>query len=241
MKGTMYQQMVTDCIHDLGTLRRFDGVVARLKTVLTQFGCDNFLFTGLPARGQSLDTLILADAWHPEHLRIYLSRKLVHMCPVVRHCRRTLLPFELSMAPYDPASEPAAAAAMALLADFGLSRGLAIPVPAQGIPQAVGLSGEHMDLSEGAKQALHLLALYGMERLRELAEPHDDGAPGLSAREREVLTWVAYGKSADQVAQILGITTRTVNEHTSTARAKLNAANRAHAVALALERRLIQL
>lgn len=237
----MTQQVVTDCIRDLGGLTRFADVGARLRTAMAQFGCEYVIFTGLPGCGQRLDDLILFDAWHPEHLRAYLDRRLVHVCPVARHCRRTILPFEWWTAPYDPEREPGSAEAMALLAEFGLRRGLAIPVPAPGKPdRAVAVSGARLDLSDGSKQALHLLAMYGFERLAELAAP-GSRVPGLSNREREVLTWVAYGKSADQVAEILGITTRTVNEHTNTARAKLNAANRAHAVALALEQRLIQL
>jgi LuxR family quorum sensing-dependent transcriptional regulator len=238
----MLQQVATDCIQDLGTLTRFADVAARLRATLAQFGCEYAIFTGLPTRGQRLEDLILLDAWHPGHLRAYVEQKLVHVCPIARQCRRAILPFEWWTAPYDPEREPACAEAMALLAEFGLSRGLAIPVPSPGRPdRVVALCGERLDLRDASKQALHLLALYGFERLSALAAPCGTRAPGLSVREREVLTWVAYGKSADQVAEILGIATRTVNEHTSTARAKLNAANRAHAVALALEQRLIQL
>ena len=64
--------------------------------------------------------------------------------------------------------------------------------------------------------------------------------PSLSTREREVLTWAARGKSAWETAGILGITTRTVNKHTQTAFRKLGAANRTHAVALALQQQLIE-
>ena len=64
--------------------------------------------------------------------------------------------------------------------------------------------------------------------------------PALSEREREVLTWAARGKLAAETAKILGITTRTVNKHTQTAFRKLGAANRTHAVALALRKRLIE-
>ena len=56
----------------------------------------------------------------------------------------------------------------------------------------------------------------------------------LTARETEVLRWVANGKSASEVAGILNITKRTVDEHVQTAVRKLGAQNRTHAVALAL-------
>ena len=62
----------------------------------------------------------------------------------------------------------------------------------------------------------------------------------LTPREIEVITWVARGKSAWEVGEILGIAKRTVDEHTQTASRKLGAANRTQAVALALLRNIIE-
>jgi DNA-binding CsgD family transcriptional regulator len=56
----------------------------------------------------------------------------------------------------------------------------------------------------------------------------------LSSREREVLQWVARGKTAPEIGCILGISKRTVDFHVSSAVQKLQAANRTHAVALAI-------
>ncbi|MGA2894197.1 MAG: helix-turn-helix transcriptional regulator [Xanthobacteraceae bacterium] len=56
----------------------------------------------------------------------------------------------------------------------------------------------------------------------------------LTAREIEVLRWAANGKSAWEIGEILHIAKRTVDAHAQTAAGKLGAANRTHAVALAL-------
>lgn len=64
-------------------------------------------------------------------------------------------------------------------------------------------------------------------------------AHSLTPREREVLTWVAQGKSAREIGKILHITKRTVDEHVQAAARKLGAANRTQAVALALVGRII--
>ena len=61
----------------------------------------------------------------------------------------------------------------------------------------------------------------------------------LTPREREVLWWAAQGKSAREIAEILHIGERTVNEHSQNAIRKLGAANRTQAVAVALRERLI--
>jgi LuxR family quorum sensing-dependent transcriptional regulator len=61
----------------------------------------------------------------------------------------------------------------------------------------------------------------------------------LSPREREVLTWVADGKSAWEIGMILNISKRTADEHVKTAARKLGVRNRSHAVAIALKDRHI--
>jgi DNA-binding CsgD family transcriptional regulator len=64
--------------------------------------------------------------------------------------------------------------------------------------------------------------------------------PALTPRETEVLTWVAKGKTAREIAQILHIAKRTVDEHVQMATRKLGAANRTQAVAFALQNRLVK-
>jgi DNA-binding response OmpR family regulator len=63
----------------------------------------------------------------------------------------------------------------------------------------------------------------------------------LSQRETEALTWSARGKTSDEIAQILGLTRRTVDFHMDNARAKLGVATRIEAVATAVAARLIEL
>jgi DNA-binding response OmpR family regulator len=62
----------------------------------------------------------------------------------------------------------------------------------------------------------------------------------LNDREVETLTWVARGKTSAEIAQILGITKRTVDFHIDNARTKLDAATRTEAVIKAATGRLIE-
>ncbi len=59
-------------------------------------------------------------------------------------------------------------------------------------------------------------------------------SPTLTDREKSVLSWVAAGKSSWEIGRILTISEHTVNSHIERAVGKLNAANRAEAVAKAL-------
>jgi DNA-binding response OmpR family regulator len=65
-------------------------------------------------------------------------------------------------------------------------------------------------------------------------------AVGLNDREVEVLTWVARGKTSGEIAQIIGLTKRTIDFHIDNARGKLGAATRTEAVIKATTGRLIE-
>lgn len=85
----------------------------------------------------------------------------------------------------------------------------------------------------------HQLAVARRNGDWELIEPTPTTGriDSLTPREREVISWAAQGKSASQIGEILHITKRTVDEHTQTAVRKLGAANKTHAVAIALRER----
>lgn len=64
--------------------------------------------------------------------------------------------------------------------------------------------------------------------------------PGLSPRERQVLTGIKAGKTNGDIGVQLGITERAVKYHVGNALQKLHAINRSQAVAIALSRGLIE-
>jgi LuxR family transcriptional regulator, quorum-sensing system regulator BjaR1 len=61
----------------------------------------------------------------------------------------------------------------------------------------------------------------------------------LSKREQEVLQWAAEGKSEWEIGLILGLSEHTAEKFIRSARIKLQAGNRTHAVALAIRLGLI--
>lgn len=65
-------------------------------------------------------------------------------------------------------------------------------------------------------------------------------ADTLSARESEVLRFVAHGNSNKRVALALGIAEETVKAHMSTVLAKLGARDRTHAVTIAIRRGILE-
>ena len=63
----------------------------------------------------------------------------------------------------------------------------------------------------------------------------------LTSREKDVLKWVANGKTAWEIATILNVTERTVNFHANNAKAKFGAASRGQAALEAFRLGLIEM
>jgi DNA-binding CsgD family transcriptional regulator len=61
----------------------------------------------------------------------------------------------------------------------------------------------------------------------------------LTIREKDVLTWVARGKTSAEIAIILGLSERTINFHCDKAMKRLDVINRTQAVAKAMAEGLI--
>lgn len=92
----------------------------------------------------------------------------------------------------------------------------------------------HSDIMPGQRQS------EGEPLCSVTSIPDTRGSP-LTKREREVLVWVANGKSYWETGQILGISEGTVRIHLASIRKKLNAANTTNAVAKALHQKTIVL
>jgi DNA-binding CsgD family transcriptional regulator len=81
---------------------------------------------------------------------------------------------------------------------------------------------------------------HGLRKVGGTVQPKNK-THSLTPRELDALQWVARGKTAWEIAKILRITKRTVDEHVQTAVRKLDAANRCHAVTIAIRKRIIYL
>ena len=75
----------------------------------------------------------------------------------------------------------------------------------------------------------------------EATQIDTDRRAQLNEKETAALAWAATGKTAWETAQILGLSERSVTHHIQSSCVKLQAANKTHAVALALQERLIEL
>jgi len=93
------------------------------------------------------------------------------------------------------------------------------------------------DLSQRARAALEIIGIYSHHALKRalVQKQREDAAhTPLTPREREIMQWVAVGKTDDEIADILSIGTTTVTSHVENAKQKLDAFRRTYAVVQAI-------
>ncbi|MGE0237601.1 MAG: LuxR family transcriptional regulator [Parvibaculaceae bacterium] len=133
-------------------------------------------------------------------------------------------------------------AAWKYLADFGLSRGMTIPVHLPfgrfAVVSAIidrSRADHQKILSEARERMFHLTHLFHQTIHEKHFESQVDHASPtrLTSRELECLSWAAAGKTSYEISSILNISMETVRLHIKKAILKLNASNRNHAIAKA--------
>lgn len=194
-----------------------------------------------PSRAQSVDDVCVAAHGIPDdHARAYAAEELLWHDPSQRHCRHARQPYLWRDAPFDPVVQPKAVRVRQLAAQNRLDGGLTVPVHApDGLVGHVWLGNHDLDVEERDWPALHLAAYYAFLRLYEFSAM--GARDRLTVRERQVLTCVAQGHSADEIAAFYGLSRRTVEWHMRAAVQKLGARSGANAVAKALDDGLIAL
>ncbi len=143
-------------------------------------------------------------------------------------------------------NEPSAKFLFSLASQFGITdRGLTIPLLCRGSQAAMYSINADVPQKDWFKYRteyigeLQILATYLHSARQELAQ--EDETPELTARESEVLTWTAAGKSYWEISMILGISERTVRFFMTNTRNKMGVVTNSQAVAQGVWRGIIPL
>lgn len=184
---------------------------------------------------------ILIQRMPSEWMKRYNERDYVFRDPIVAHLQDARTPFGWADA-YEQCPRPEDVRLIEGEArEFGLRSGHVVPVPTlDGRITAISFGGSDAETSDEAKDALTFAAAYAVGRLLHVPRVTNDAEVRITPRETDCLLWAAEGKSDWDIATILGISRPTVLKHVRSARDKLDAANRTHAVVKAMRRHLIR-
>lgn len=192
----------------------------------------------VPAAGQSPIPGVLLNNRPVEYLTRYAEQNYAEKDPVVTELRKTLQPYSWSDIRQRRRLSKKQQLIMNEAAEFGSRDGMVVPI----FSLSGGLSifapcGDKPNLSPRARSAAELIGMAAHQALRRLdpsAAPTKENR--LTVREREVMTWIAAGKSDDEIGIILSISRTTVLSYVENAKRKLNASRRPLAVVEAIRR-----
>lgn len=181
-----------------------------------------------------LTGVLFAEGFDPDWVSDYVGRKLYLVDPVIEFAMHSTSPFVWDEVDRIARLTPEQTDLLRKirgendLHGHGPGDGLAVqvfgPTGRNGFV-ALGFDGavidaapQHIRLIQAVCQAAHL-------RSCDLID-HKEQAPALSPREREVLGWIARGKSNAVIADILGVSAHTVDTHVRRIFGKLGATDR---------------
>lgn len=210
---------------DMDALRR------SVRAFAGPLGYDRFILYAAPLSGDGLveQLLWMEGNWVSEGSEFdpetYLAR-----CPVNRHVLETDHPFF-----WTKTGEPGHDAYRIVRRPSGSGiHGLQVPVFGHaGLIGAMSFGGTAIDSTVDTRSALTLVAIAAFYAAQRLASPNaPTPIPHLSDRELEVMRWVASGRRQVDIALMLGLSERTIENHLRRIRKRLGATSTAQAMHL---------
>jgi DNA-binding CsgD family transcriptional regulator len=169
----------------------------------------------------------------PDFTRVYRERGYDAIDPIRPLAAKRAEPFFWSEVPQLVNLTPAQRDYLAFLKQFGVREGVSVPVfGAKGTVAVVAAGTMTQELRIGPDDLLdlQLVCAFVHRRFLQLFGASDQELPTLTKREREVLGWIAQGKSTSVIASILGVSEHTIDTLTRRTFQKLGVNDRISAV-----------
>lgn len=234
-----------DLVDRLAKADRIETASNIMERFLRERGLHNGAYAALNMPTPGGARPLLAVTYSGEWQKHYAQSGYVDLDPIVRAGLGGILPIDWAeIDRSDPVVRKFFGEAQEM--DVGLN-GLSIPIR--------GRLGEFALFTVTANESSAAWLALKQELLRDLmvlafnfhaaalrsCAPQQESAVHLPQREAACLRWKALGKTDDEIARILGISSHTVRFHHESARARLNTANTTHTVAKALALGLINM
>lgn len=229
-----------DALEELGDSGDAAVLLKRTSAILNKYGYSAFVLSRWPRRPSERRRQLLLNGWPSGWNERYEQANHFDVDPVAAFCELTSRPFAWSDVPPQLMNGDRGMRVVHEAADFGLSQALCIPLHTPLASGGMSIAGKGFVEDPGLRSLASLLAFRICSAL-DREGPTKSGGAYLSTRERDVLSWIAMGKTVDEIGTILAISAHTVGEHLKKIRAKLVASNNAHAIVKALQTAQIQL
>jgi LuxR family transcriptional regulator, quorum-sensing system regulator CviR len=222
-------EIIADCVTCASIEKLYD-ITSKVKELL-QSGNIVFLSSrlDLPSEPQAIQEINIS--YPTEWADIYRSQNFVQVDPIVSTGRTGLLYWSDVYRQSPPGREFYAQAE-----SFGLSNGFSHIHADKNVFGLMSIADKKLRNSKRSRIILNTLAPHFHQLIAKLLHQKAcQRVPKLTPREREVLLWAMVGKSNWEISVILGISQESIKGHIANILRKLDATNRAHAVAIALQ------
>jgi len=238
MESDIYAKRMLDFVERLQKLDKYDDICREVTAEMEWFGFSHVSSWSLPGPGDGPDECIVFNNRPQEYTDRYVEKNYVLRDPVITELRKTLHPFSWGDVRERRQLGKPEKAILDEAREFGATDGFIIPiVTLSGSMSLFAPCGREPNLSQRARTALEIIGVYSHQVLkRALVKMRREEAAHtpLTPREREIMQWVAAGKTDDEIADILSIGTTTVTSHVENAKQKLDAFRRTYAVVQAI-------
>jgi DNA-binding CsgD family transcriptional regulator len=216
-----------------------------LRKVADAYGLCNALYYCPTFRGRALDDPFVVLTYPPDWVAHYIRSNYAVVDPVVTAGARSALPVDWSRFDRSPRK---------VTRLFNESReagvgaqGLTIPVRGaeSGVWGLFNVTSNETDAEWTRRRReivadLVVIASFVHQKAYDLHTPSETiDLNAITRRETEALAWTSEGKCIADIAVLMKISAETVKAHLDSARSKLGALNRAHAVSKAIRHGII--
>lgn len=219
-----------------------EDVWAHHTVKMAEYGFDRLLYgftrnktsSGL---GSKDDFLILSNH-EPEYTAGFIDQDLYSHAPMVKWAAKNDGACSWRHVLADPANiTPQEQRVIDFNRSFGVQAGYSISFRdisirnkgAIGLTAKIGMSQDDAD-AVWETYGRDLIVMNTIVHMKLIGLPHAAASQSLTPRQREVLEWVRDGKTAQEIATIMGLTTATIEKHLRLARASLDVETTAQAV-----------
>lgn len=218
--------------------------IGRLLVRLAKTFGFSSVYGGLVPRGRTsrreIVPLTLVQYMPDNWAQRYNERGYLFRDPVFHRLQSDPQPFSWSESYASCAIEADRKLVSGEAASFGLTNGFVVPVKTlEERIAAVSFGGDRPALDPDEASKLSFVANYAIGRFLQLHALADGPLASLTPRERECLLWSSEGKTEADIAKILGVSPSTISKHIASARERLGAVNKAHAIAVAMKFQLL--
>ena len=236
--GDVYGRRTLDFVERLQKLKHYDEICVEIQKELAWFGLSCVTAWSMPGPGRPHDEGIMLNTRPQEYIENYRDKKYLVHDRLITEMRETLTPYSWSDVQKRRKLSKLEQHIIEEGRDFNMRDGLIVPiVTLSGSVSVFSPCGMEPDLSQRARSALEIIGIYSQQALKRalIRSQRDEAAhTPLTPREREIMQWVAVGKSDDEIADILSIGAATVTSHVQNAKKKLDAFRRTYAVVQAI-------